>query len=143
MTHSMPLSDGGLVCVMPVAFLDEGFLGWFPGCFGSFRCLPLSAFGVGEWSVLLGGTSPISAIQFVSVVFTCSCLQFIKLSTPRDKMATSQLDHSTLFGEWLHRRKSAAPDARSLQDPAKDPRLKMSGSTGVRTADLCFQSRQC
>ena len=102
------------------------FAGLVPRSSGSFRWSP-SALIVGGMVVAAGGTSPISAIQFVSVVSTCLCLQFIKLSTPRDKMATSRLDHSTLFGEWLHGRKSAAPEARSLQDPAKDPCLKMSG----------------
>ena len=32
-----------------------------------------------------------------------------------------------LLGGRQHHRSSAAPDAQSLQDPAKDPRLKVSG----------------
>ena len=103
------------------------FAGLVPRSSGSFRWSP-SALIVGGMVVAAGGTSPISAIQFVSVVSTCLCLQFIKLSTPRDKMATSQLrslDPFLVNGYTVE--KSAAPDARSLQDPAKDPRLKVSG----------------
>ena len=72
MTHCVPTSgvvfylflcDAGL-------FLSEGvFAGLVPRSSGCVRCLP-SAFGVGGTVGAAGGTSPISAIQFVSVVFT-------------------------------------------------------------------------
>ena len=43
--------------------------------------------------------------------------------SPHDDSDDASSPHRTLSVPRL----SAAPDARSLQDPAKDPRLKMSG----------------
>ena len=73
------------------------FAGLVPRSSGSFRWSP-SALIVGGMVVAAGGTSPISAIQFVSVVFTCFVPAVRKsCQLPVTRWPPRSFDHSTLF----------------------------------------------
>ena len=113
---------------------------------------------VGPWLLqmisfylLMGERS--TPLRWWSVHIRCGCPVFSVVSiflmpavrqsfvSPQRNDRSVAIARPLLLGGRQHHRSSAAPDAQSLQDPAKDPRLKMSGRRQVRTWDLPVQKR--
>ena len=98
---------GGWFCLFDACFDPnyEECLGWFPGCMAPsdvFLLLP-SVLGNDQncWWKLIPFQQSSSSL-WCSLLHACSLYM---LSTPCNKMTTSQLDHNHFLGEWLHCRK--------------------------------------
>ena len=120
---------------MSLLFLVELFLD--EGCLGRFQVGPWLLRMTSFCRLVMGERStPLADGQ---CFFRCGCPVFSVVTIflmpavrqsfvwPQRNDRSVAIARPLILGGRQHYRSSAAPDAQSLQDPAKDPRLKVSG----------------